>query len=240
MKRQALIIGCPDSSIPGVIDDMKNYRRFFESRAGGEWYANEIITLKNPTKIQVENSINDLKKVDYSVVVFAGHGGYDSKKQTTILELSPNVLIEDFLLKQGAPRRTTIIDACRVVVQQKLEETFVKSSITMDSLSVQHNARKIFEDHINKAPAGLGVMYSCSIGESAGDIPGQGGTYSSTLLAIGNRWADRYVASTPEVMTISEAHEKAVPIVIKQRGGTQHPMGEFPRSIPRFPFALAL
>ncbi|WP_157646962.1 caspase family protein [Burkholderia ubonensis] len=238
MQRRALIIGCPDQEIPGVLDDMRNYRAFFESDAGGEWYSSEIKTLQSPSVATLRSEMQNLKKADYSIVVFAGHGGYSTSARATLLQLGPQVFIDEYELKLGASRHTVIIDACRVHVDIPLREEVRKSVFAMDSLSVRSRSRAIFDAHVQKCAPDLAVMYSCSIGQGAGDTAGRGGTYSSILLDESNSWASRYTSRSTGVLTVSDAHEKATPLVDRARGGRQTPTAVFPRNVPRFPFAI--
>lgn len=239
MKRHALIIGSPDDSIKGVYDDMKNYRSFFESSVGGRWYATEITTLESPDKATVQRELDKLKSADYSVVVFAGHGEYSTVDRTTILQLNPNVKISENDLKQGAPMRTLILDACRVLTKTTLREVLAKSAIAMDSLVDTKSSRVIFDEHLEKCHPGLATMYGCALSEGAGDIPGEGGRYSSTLIRASRDWVSSSPIGRSLVLTVSDVHDTAAKIVQRNSGSTQNPKSDFPRTLPRFPFAIA-
>jgi hypothetical protein len=238
MERRALIIGSPDDKIKGVYDDMKNYRAFMESSAGGGWFSTEITTLESPDRATLQLQLEKLKKVNYSIVVFAGHGEYSVVDRQTILQLRPGVKISEHELKQGAPMRTVILDACRVFTQTSLREQVVKSSMAMDSAPNVRSSRVIFDEHLRKCHAGLAVMYGCDLDEGAGDIPGEGGRYSSALLRTSGNWNLRSPDGHSLVLTVSDAHDTATETVKRTSGGTQNPKGEFPRTLPRFPFAI--
>ncbi|WP_343654149.1 caspase family protein [Paraburkholderia caribensis] len=238
VRRQALIVGCPDSDIPGVRVDMKNYREFFKSMSGGLWYDNEITTLESPTQSGLQQALDSLKKADYSIVVFAGHGGYVASKKTTMLQLRANVTVDEYTLKFGAPLRTVIIDACRMPVKETLREEFRKSVIAMDSIAHPELSRFAFDNHVRKCAPGLAVMYACSVGQGAGDSAQQGGTYSSILLSEADAWGSNLANKGKTVMSISEAHDRATPLVDRLRAGEQTPDAIFPRTVPRFPFAI--
>ncbi|MDK6079243.1 caspase family protein [Massilia varians] len=236
MIRSALIIGSPDDQIQGVYDDMRNYRQFFESASGGCWYPSEITTLECPSSSQVKEHLAGMKRADYSIVIFAGHGYYSLARRCTMLELRKNDEIEDYALKVGAPKHTLVIDACRVVVQDKIlkaaMESFAARSATPDLTA----SRLLFENAVRASAPGLATMYSCSLNETAGDIAGTGGRYSSSLLGASKEWAESSMRGG--VLSVSDAHDRAVRPTVLHSGGRQNPVGEFPRSIPRFPFGV--
>lgn len=234
--RRALIIGSPDKEIPGVYDDMKNYRDFLKSFAGGAWYENEIITLESPTKAQVDAQLRLLETADYSFLVFAGHGGYSHAERATMLQINPHTTISENDLKRGAQRRTVIFDTCRVHIDQPqaFREAILKSIIAMDSYQDPAVARILFDRSLSTCYPGIAVMYGCSVGESSGDIPGSGGRYSSTLLEVASDWKGQ----RNTFLSVSDAHNKAAELVRLRSGNAQNPQGEFPRSTPRFPLTI--
>lgn len=238
MKRSALIIGSPDSSIPGVYADMENYRNFFKSFVGGAWTDDEIFTLQSPTRFRVSNALQDLKSAHYSILIFAGHGEYSTTKQSTMLYLNSQTIVEEHELKTGAAKRTIIFDACRVHAEGTLEESMVKAGVALDSYQDPTISRALFDGHVQACYPGLAVLYSCSIGQGAGDIAGVGGEYSSALMQIAGDWEASGATPRGSVLSIDEVHETAVPLVTKRRGGDQVPIASFPRNTPRFPFAV--
>ena len=78
MNRKSLIIYCTETnsgSLTGPRMDNKNIRAYLKSDVGGQWYDDEIISLENPTISQVRRCIaNEFVGVDYSFIVFSGHG----------------------------------------------------------------------------------------------------------------------------------------------------------------------
>jgi hypothetical protein len=215
-----------------------NYRIFFKSAAGGAWKDSEIVTLQSPTRFGLHNAIQNLKLADYSILVFAGHGEYSASKRSTMLHLNSHTLIEEHEVKVGAPKRTIILDACRVHTDAPFNEMMVKSALGMEGHQDPAIARALFDGHVAECHPGLAVLYSCSIGQGAGDIKGIGGEYSSAIIQIADDWAPSVKAQHGSVLSISDVHEMAVPIVSERRGGDQVPIASFPRNIPRFPFAV--
>lgn len=236
MIRRALIIGSPDKEILGVYDDMKNYRDFLKSFAGGAWYENEIITLESPTKTQIDEQLRLLVTADYSFLVFAGHGGYSHAARATMLQINPQTKISENDLKLGAQKRTIIFDTCRVHLDQPLafREAMLKSVFAMNNYQDPAVARLLFERSLSTCYPGIAVMYGCNIGESSGDIPGSGGRYSSSLLEVAFDWKGQ----RNTFLSVSDAHNKAADLVRLRSGNAQNPQGEFPRTTPRFPLAI--
>lgn len=235
MSRAALIIGSPDDKIKGVYDDMRNYRRFFESESGGAWYPHEITTLENPTSGRVRECLAALKKVNYSVVVFAGHGYYSAPRRCTMVELNKSESMEEHELKVGAPKHSLIIDACRVVTIDLVKKAMDSAFVVRASASNLASSRQAFDRAVQACPQGLATMYGCAINETAGDIPGSGGRYSSNLLGGADSWAK---STHTGILSVSDAHERAIPGTVKDSGGRQNPVGEFSRTLPRFPFGV--
>lgn len=239
MKRRALIIGSPDKDIPGVYDDMKNYQAFLKSFAGGAWYDQEITTLESPTTSQVNAQLESLKSADYSFLIFAGHGGYSEYKRATMLQLNSNTEISENELKVGAPKRTVVIDACRVLIdRQPLREAIAKAALALDSLRSVDASRSLFERSVEACYPGIAVLYGCGVGESAGESQGIGGHYSYALLEIARDWENGYYTQRGAVLSVSDAHEKAVKVVSERTGNSQNPKADFPRTLPRFPLAV--
>ncbi len=92
MKKRVLLIGNPgdedaDNYCRGVLRDIDNYKQYFMSFAGGEWYESEIKTMLKPSKIEVETEISKMQDLDYSIIVFSGHGY--SKDNITYIETRP-------------------------------------------------------------------------------------------------------------------------------------------------------
>lgn len=239
MVRRALIIGSPDKDIPGVYADMENYQAYLKGFAGGAWYDREIAILESPTRAQLDAQLQLLKAADYSFLVFAGHGGYSQSRRTTLLKLNPSTDVDENELKIGAPKRTVILDSCRVLIHEPVSfrEAILKGALAMDSYRDPEVTRRFFERSIDACYPGIAVMYGCNIGESAGDIKGVGGRYSSTLLELAADWEKRNQQRN-EVLSVGDAHEQAASLVSKRSGNTQNPKGEFPRTVPRFPFAV--
>lgn len=238
LVRRALVIGCPDKDIPGVRVDMLSYPTFFRSAAGGGWFSSEITVLESPTEAKLKSEVQKLREADYSIVVFAGHGRYSPAKSTGMLTLSPGVEIDEFEIKLGAPRRTVIIDACRVLPRRIILDEARASMEKYARVQDIQASRRIFDSHMTRCSEGIAMMYGCAIGEAASEEAEKGGFYSAALLAEGKRWGESSSSTPGGVLTVSEAHEGAERWVQRSTGLAQNPHGVFPRSVPRFPFAV--
>ena len=94
MNRKVLIISNPgkgENYCEGVNKDVENYKAFFTSALGGGWYMNEIKHLHCPNQYSVTAELDLMKDVDYSIVIFCGHGYYSSNFDETIVELQDNI-----------------------------------------------------------------------------------------------------------------------------------------------------
>jgi Caspase domain len=240
MNRRALIIGSPDSKIPGAKKDIENYKKFFLSPLGGLWRQAEIVALESPTKSQVTSQINALKSADYSVVVFAGHGGHVSASTPPIVVLQPNVEISSSELRIGAPKHTLILDCCRKLEPQMIVDSALDKAVLRKHALNEEECRKYFDKAINDSGNGLVVLYGCGLNETAGESS-QGGWYSTSLIAAAVNWeADSNVDTSKNYDTLSviDSHDRSVPKVRSLSGNRQNPAREQPRATKYFPFAV--
>lgn len=246
MTRHAVIITNPgekgaDNYCPGVLVDKVNYTSFLTSSIGGYWYQQEIVTLDKPSTSELRQEIARWKYYDYVMVVFSGHGYYSEQKRSTILELQNNQEINSSELYQLSGKRTIILDCCRVRVTIPILER--KAVILDHAISAIHpdRCRKYYDASIAECADELVVMYSCGIGESAGDNDRRGGTYSSNLIESSKQWANSLCFETSNshrIISVLEAHRQAEQLVLNERGPRQTPDITKPRSGPYFPFCV--
>lgn len=80
-------------------------------------------------------------------------------------------------------------------------------------------------------------MYSCNLGEGAGEYSSQeakqGGYYTSTLIAVAERWSRQ--SHSKDIYSTKEAHDDTVN-VFKQAFPQQNP--QYDPSYLHFPFAI--
>ena len=247
MDLQALVIGNPgepgdtSSYCDGVNRDLAFYPEFLRSPLGGAWKHSEITVLDRPGVQAALAAMQNLKYADYSVVVFTGHGHTDPTTRSTILSLKRGHEIDSLELRRGAPKHTLILDCCRELPAPRIttdaqlrEEWIAKPGLD------PARCRRAYEAFLDDCHPGLVVLHACRIDELANDDPAAGGHYCSSLLAVTREWS-RSRQMEPGYfysLSISAAHERAIPRVDGLSGGRQHPRIEKPRSEHHFPFGV--
>lgn len=125
MKRRALLIQNPGkmgvnyvSSVTEAYDRFKNY---LKSPVGGCWEDKELLELNRlgPMGVLLQSDfvfkLRELNQpdVDYSMVIFIGHGGAINGVDNVQLEDGELIPISYFTQFGNPQKRTVIIDACR-------------------------------------------------------------------------------------------------------------------------------
>jgi Caspase domain len=246
MNRQALIISYPGEIgskgyCPGVLVDVVRYKTYLMNSLGGAWKDSEIDHLPSPTTAQVKRSIDQMKALEYTIIVFTGHGYHSSDLDSTMIELNKTEFLDSNELRKDSTKRTIILDCCRKVHKELIEEELKKVAFANEKASIDRNeCRKYFDDKISKCSNGIIVAHSCAKDEVSGDSPSSGGYYSSSLLKACELWIPKGLDLTNNYRTLSvvEGHDLAIPRVRQLSGGTQNPEIEKPRSEPHFPFAI--
>lgn len=247
MNKKILIISNPgelgaENYCAGVNKDVENYKKFFTSSLGGKWYEWEIEHLIQPDVTRVENSLEKMRTLDYSIIVFTGHGY--SMDGDTYVELKPgkdkkdrsnDLRVDEFRLANK--KRLIIVDCCRSELQPIDESEEVYMENLMKAFS-QQKTRERYERRIQDTPLMNIIMYSCDFGETSGDDSRNGGYYSSALLKVCNGFEKKYMYSeNEEYLSAVDVHNLAIPLV-KAKKEDQNPQIEKPRSEPYLPFAI--
>jgi len=239
MTRGALLIGNPgekntDNYCEGVKIDIDNYKKYLMSPRGGSWDSGEIKILTRPSSLDLLLSMISLKKVDYSFIVFCGHG-YETNGKI-MLEMTTGHSIEANELKKDAKKRTIILDSCRVeYIPQILHESVFAAN---ERFAAQRtNARMFFDEALRGCVDSVITINSCSFNETANENSQFGGYYSSSLLD----WSIKADFNNDDYFTIAEAHIKAAEIVKSMSQNKQNPTIDKPRlppGVPTFPFVI--
>lgn len=243
MTRKALIISNPgeigsENYCEGVSKDVINYKNFLMSPQGGYWYENEIVCLNKPSSNSLEIHFNLLKNIDYSIIVFCGHGY--SYKDETILELNKDCDIYARSLKNDAKKRTIILDCCRKNAESINESLIHEFSSLIEKRAINGiEARKYYEALLSTCPDGTVVAYACDLNETAGDDSRKGGYYSYSLLQCAQKWAAQPTFSKSS-QSIVGIHNQACIATREKSNNNQNPQIEKPRSTPYFPFVVRL
>ena len=203
MKRKAILIGNTDG-LQGVPVDLKNYKKFLMSEAGGAWQGYEILTLENPRVSILNMLILNIKineKPDFVFLVFSGHGEYIRKE--TVYEINDkHETIEESKLWNIAKRQISISDCCRGLDTNELTKALEMFS---DGGTIgKSQARVMYDKRIMESEEQQARFYSCSVGETSIDTGlSGGGLYTKNLLkAIKNTQFDKF-------FTINDAHQIA-------------------------------
>ena len=244
MTRKTLIIANPGTTgnyLPGVLIDVMNYTRFLQSAIGGYWYANEIEALTNPDRASLTMSLTKLKNVDFSIVIFTGHGYFSEAKNDTILELKSDVEIEASRLLTGTGKQLLILDCCRKEEQTAiLSKSFQKFAESYQYVNPAA-CRAIYDRLISNSVGPDTITFACSIGEYSRDDAQRGGLYSYNLIGEAEKWANRSGANpytNYSALSIVEAHDLATAEVVRLSGRRQNPDILKARTSPYFPFAV--
>lgn len=177
MKKKILLIGNNDG-LPGVKIDLANYKKYFKSKTGGQWFDSEIIERINPKKSELITLIDTLKSqdLDYIIVIFSGHGGM---KRETVLELNPEgELFAESRFENISKRQVTILDCCRAYLENLSESI---NEIRLFKAGGLVGTRERFEKRILESVQQQIKIYSCAEGEYSHDTP-KGGAYSKNLI----------------------------------------------------------
>ena len=258
MNRYALIIESSnvkgEDDLPGARDDADNWVEYLKSNLGGSWSDSEIRRLSKPSAINLDIWLN-LYKDRYCFVTFSGHGRHSAKANETYVCL--NESDRDYPISQLKPRGskgTLIVDACRgtedgkraviteatamnevldVANALRNREQIVKMSTSVP-VSQAYKWRNYLRD---KTLNGVVTMYSCNVGEAAGEYevgdPQKGGYYSSTLIAVAEQWSKKSYSSG--VYSTKKAHDDTV-IYFEKAFPQQNP--QYTPPYLEFPFAV--
>lgn len=255
MERKVLIISNPGEQgdehyCKGVLRDVENYVDYFKSPLGGGWnISTEIVLLSRPAVPTLRQELASLCKVDYSLIVFTGHGGYSEKSDSTILELRKQEHIDSSELRCGTKKRTIILDCCRSPINLFAEEVEQGKEIVAAYVDLDlAECRRYYKDAIENCDIGVIVAYSCSPDQKAYDSDsGKGGVYSYNLIRYCKDWArnqdlkdlrsqKKYrslsivkahneIADKVERETLHNSEGKQVPQILRPRSGKYFPFG---------------
>ena len=265
-KRRALIFGNMgvkgdegSEYIEGVNIDLNNFNNYIRSDIGGAWMESEIISFRpnEINKTQLLDFIRAQGHVDYWLIFFSGHGSSDQNGDD-FLEVKPEALDDDWLCyiseiveAVGTTRMTLITDACRSYypINESAENSKIRyfsDGGHIPSLT-RFRHREIYNNALKELPSpSYYIAQSCTSLESSNDSGEYGGEYISALIEKAEGLAKvarvRKVMkrdTTPAVISLSSAHDAAVPVVVQKTFNAQHPTFRGPKS-KRPPFAVVL
>lgn len=260
MNRRILLITNPgkvgaENYCAGVYKDKANYYAYFKQAYGGYWAESEMRYLDKPSKASVAREMTNLTSdnVEFSIIIFCGHGWYSSVSHSNILELNDSgEEIDSNVLRAGANKRIIILDSCRKVYNQYITESFEKA-LSASALYEKkrglldpEQCKRYYNKTVSECPRQLIVAHGCDLNETAGDSSSLGGYYSSSLIKASEKLVQEKLGSIDlsksySAIRFPACHDKAATMVTDMSGGTQHPQIEKPRvssSNDYLPFAI--
>jgi hypothetical protein len=237
MKRGALII-CMSNSPSGHLDgpphDYVNIKNYLVSSIGGEWLEEEIIHYPDPCIQDIKNAISVMGELDYSFIVFTGHGEFDQYNHRQHMEvMDGDITVRD--LRTNCPRQTIIIDACRGFIQRMPPQIARSMNFAMESTGQRISTRKLFENKLLQAEEGLTVLYAASENQSALDT-NIGAAYISSLIKSAKEWGKTNIGN---VLDLKTAHNHAKTYMYNNYDDvTQVPVMNSEKRLRYFPFGV--
>jgi hypothetical protein len=176
--------------LPGVRVDVQSYYDFLTADEGGAWEDEEIVMLDEPSSVRAAPYLTGGNRYDFTLICFAGHGGYDFRRRKTQVFLTDGPLDLESL-RTGCARELIITDSCRTVIDELDDQ---RSIIGGDfgyepNGSRRRSCRALYDMGIARAEAGTTFMLACDIGEAADETPEGGGEFTQHLIDAGRRWA---------------------------------------------------
>lgn len=187
MKRRILFIQNPGSSDilkKGIPQMIERYKAYFRSPVGGFWDDSEFIDVSklNQGDVTIQSDfIFKLKEinapdVEYSIIIFLGHGASLDHKDHIQLE-SGELASIDMLTKglYSQPiKRTVLIDACRVGYISSPQGWILESkTFSGDSQFIGEECKEYYNSLLSKTNAHVDIIQSAQHGQKAyGTIAG--------------------------------------------------------------------
>lgn len=230
-KRRAFLIGGRYlEPLNGVNLDIEAWRSFLQTSIGGCWRSDEVIDLSGKSKDVALEEIKSAQGYFYTMVIFAGHGEVRKDQYgflRTYAWLNDDVAMSEHELNPGSERATLIMDCCRKVQLQLINESMEKYAL--DELVLNGvDTRKVYENELDMCETGFVKVYAADIGQSASDNE----SFSRTLIE-GLR--DAYVhGNMGRVVNIRDAVNLAARILPPQ----QTPVYNGGRRLKHYPFAI--
>jgi hypothetical protein len=226
MKRKAIIIANQDLLLTGVSKDIDHIKNFLKGISGGAWNSDEIEVNINPSlsSLKLSLAIDRLMGYDYMMVFFTGHGGH-KREQTYVQINNDKQLIAQSELENLCKKQINIYDCCRSEIEELKE---ARNSVTFDSLDFSDSlrlnrmeARRLYENQIQRAKPQQLILYSCSLNEYSQD-ESYGALYLTNLLKDANRFDNcQYYGHRFKVAL--ESHQNAVVRVKSDNRDKQNP-----------------
>lgn len=240
MKRHAILIQAPLSGrdkLSGVSADIACWQKFLMSLSGGAWNRDEIVLLKNPSKVTLDSALILAKYSDFSIVAFSGHG-FVKKNALGLLETFLYIndtkecpVISEFDLNPGTPRCIVSFDCCR-----KIETPLLTESVTADfserATELERSKfREEYERQISMCERGCTHLYSASLDESASDQP----SFTQIMMNFAQRWS---IDNPRKSMNVRDVMQTTMGLMKANGLKQQTPVYNAGRRLNHFPFIV--
>lgn len=246
MQRLALLIGAPGREgfpgfLPGVAQDIANYRRFLRSATGGAWTDQEIPRIPlNPNIPQLLRFVKNARP-DYVLVVFSGHGAMDPATGEQLVSLQPQQLMRLHSLVPAARWGVVIADACRRYQPTGLSGVLGEALQPFRSALPPVVARQLFEEQLLACAPGWTTLLACQPDKLAHDTD-NGGIFSTTLLQSVNGWVQ--APGPMHCWSVTDAFQQTEHALVRQQPFRQQPQIRFSpgqaHQLQQLPFALRM
>lgn len=233
IKKKALILGYPgipgdENYCAGVLKDVNNYKDYFMSFHGGCWEASEIDSCIDVSKESLLKVVSRVGQTcDYSILVFSGHGQFNSNYGETEIEINDSEIVLEHELYTGCERQLIILDCCRkpspILIQDSFRKSFSRGEESFNVFDSLYY-RKKFESQLNDSLKDRIKIYSCSVGQYSADNSENGGVFSYSFLknASGNTDLSIFQLFT-KTKNFLENKETQIPVIEKPKGGKTFP-----------------
>jgi hypothetical protein len=240
LKKKALLIRSAEEVspiVPGVQRDVDNWKMYLSNNYSGVWSIEngEIEILTSPTLAKINSVVLSMKNLDYSLIIFIGHGFVRQDSlgiNETFLVLNNNEDISERKLNPGNCKCLMIFDCCRTTLNEydSLDESVLKPHFA--SFYKEKNYSDAFDKELLKCENGCVKLYAASFKQSANDAA----SFSQVLLRV---TAELYDSNSPGITNIKDIFTKTTEY-FKKNFPQQTPCYEGGRRLFHFPFLIKL
>ncbi|MGO9567869.1 MAG: caspase family protein [Desulfomonilaceae bacterium] len=201
-----------ESDLPGARVDVVNFRDYLLSASGGAWETSEIVILNTPSWKELRPNVVTAKQADYVFITFSGHGAHKRNGDLDESELclkGDDIPVSEW--NPGNPRCLFIVDACRTLITEErlLEHAMITKAMKSEAGPVRQAYRNLFDQAVTQAEKGIIWLYSCKVGEAAGESGVSGGYFSSGLIYCCKDWHDKTESGKRSYLGSGNAHSCA-------------------------------
>ena len=190
MKRKLLLLCNPGyeecgNNVPQTYDIINAYKQYFKSAFGGVWRDDEIDEMPDylsgmGQNVWLAQKIQQYDQLDYSLIVFVGHGASCEKLDYIQLPDKKMFAVKDLYGNTGNIKRTIIIDSCRGIITSELIDLLLeKHRIEMRT----NECRKLYDDIIETAEPHCELLQSTKYGEYA-NVTQTGSVFSDAFFKV--------------------------------------------------------